>query len=110
MAVTTTLRDGIAVVTFDNPPVNGLGLDVRRGLPAARRAGTADDTIHGVVVTGGGRCSPGGADIKEFNTPRAEQAPNLHDVIAAVESSAKPVCAAINGTALGGGLELALAA
>src|SRR5690606_23376174 len=51
-----------------------------------------------------------GADIKEFNTPRAEQAPNLHDLIAAVESCARPVCVAINGTALGGGLELALGA
>ena len=110
MAVTTTLHDGIAVVTFDNPPVNGLGLDVRRGLAEAVEAANADDAIQGVVVTGGGRFFSGGADIKEFNTPRAEQAPNLHDVIAVVESSAKPVCVAINGTALGGGLELALGA
>ncbi|MBJ6978375.1 MULTISPECIES: 3-hydroxyacyl-CoA dehydrogenase NAD-binding domain-containing protein [unclassified Luteimonas] len=110
MAVTTTLHDGIAVVTFDNPPVNGLGLDVRRGLAEAVEAANADDAIQGVVITGGGRFFSGGADIKEFDTPRAGQAPDLHDVIAVVESSAKPVCVAINGTALGGGLELALGA
>ena len=110
MSVTTTLRDGIAVVTFDNPPVNGLGLAVRRGLAEAVAAANADAGVRGIVITGAGRFFSGGADIKEFNTPRAEQAPDLHDVIAAVESSAKPVCVAINGTALGGGLELALGA
>ena len=110
MAVTTTLRDGIAVVTFDNPPVNGLGLDVRRGLAQALDAANADPSVQGILLTGAGRFFSGGADIKEFNTPRAEQAPNLHDLIAAVEASAKPVCVAINGTALGGGLELALGA
>ncbi|WP_202844063.1 3-hydroxyacyl-CoA dehydrogenase NAD-binding domain-containing protein [Luteimonas saliphila] len=110
MAVTRTSRDGIAVVTFDNPPVNGLGLDIRRGLAEALAAANADDAIQGIVITGGGRVFSGGADIKEFNTPRATQAPNLHDLIAAVEASIKPVCIAINGTALGGGLELALGA
>ncbi|HSD16623.1 MAG TPA: 3-hydroxyacyl-CoA dehydrogenase NAD-binding domain-containing protein [Thermomonas sp.] len=110
MAVTTTSRDGIAVITFDNPPVNGMGLAVRRGLLDALAAANADDAIAGVVITGGGKVFSGGADIKEFNTPRAEQAPNLHDVIAKVEASPKPVCIAINGTALGGGLELSLGA
>src|SRR5690606_3504504 len=110
MSVTTTLRGGIAVVTFDNPPVNGLCLAVRRGLAEALAAANADDGVRGIVITGAGRFFSGGADIKEFNTPRAEQAPDLHDVIAAVESSPKPVCVAINGTALGGGLELALGA
>ncbi|MEG2941291.1 MAG: DUF3426 domain-containing protein [Thermomonas sp.] len=110
MAVTTTSRDGIAVITFDNPPVNGMGLAVRRGLLDALAAANADDAVSGVVITGGGKVFSGGADIKEFNTPRAEQAPNLHDVIAKVEASPKPVCIAINGTALGGGLELSLGA
>ena len=110
MAVTTTSRDGIAVITFDNPPVNGMGLAVRRGLLDALAAANADDAISGIVITGGGKVFSGGADIKEFNTPRAEQAPNLHDVIAKVETSPKPVCIAINGTALGGGLELSLGA
>jgi 3-hydroxyacyl-CoA dehydrogenase len=110
MAVTTTSRDGIAVITFDNPPVNGMGLAVRRGLLDALAAANADAAIAGIVITGGGKVFSGGADIKEFNTPRAEQAPNLHDVIAKVEASPKPVCIAINGTALGGGLELSLGA
>src|SRR5690606_32675852 len=110
MAVTTSKHDGIAVVTFDNPPVNGLGLAIRRGLVDALADANADDAIAGIVITGGGKVFSGGADIKEFNTPRALQAPNLHDVIAAVEASPKPVCIAINGTALGGGLELALGA
>ncbi|HLT45481.1 MAG TPA: enoyl-CoA hydratase/isomerase family protein, partial [Luteimonas sp.] len=103
MAVTTTLRDGIAVITFDNPPVNGLGLDVRRGLAEALDAANADPAVQGIVLTAAGKFFSGGADIKEFNTPRAVQAPNLHDLIAAVEASARPVCVAINGTALGGG-------
>ena len=110
MAVTTTLRDGIAVITFDNPPVNGMGLAVRRGMADALATANADPAITGIVITGGGKVFSGGADIKEFNTPRMNQAPNLHDVIAAVEASPKPVCIAINGMALGGGLELSLGA
>jgi 3-hydroxyacyl-CoA dehydrogenase len=110
MPVTTQIRDGIAVITFDNPPVNGLGLEVRRGLVEALAAANLDAAIAGVVMTGAGRTFSGGADIREFNTPRATQAPSLHDLIDAVEASAKPVAIAINGLALGGGLELALGA
>ncbi len=110
MSVTSTLEDGIAVITFDQPPVNGFGIAIRRGLVEAIHASIADDAVAAMVITGGGRMFSGGADITEFNTPRAEQAPNLHDVIAAIEASSKPVVMAINGTALGGGLEVALAA
>ena len=110
MPVNQTLQDGVAVIRFDHPPVNGFGFAVRKGLVEAIEAANADAAVKAVVVTGGGKMFSGGADITEFNTPRAEQAPNLHDVIAAIEASAKPVVMAINGTALGGGLEVALAA
>jgi 3-hydroxyacyl-CoA dehydrogenase len=110
MTVQTTHQDGIAVITFDHPPVNGFGLAVRMGLVEAIHAAIDDAAIKAMVITGGGKMFSGGADITEFNTPRAEQAPNLHDVIAAIEASSKPIVMAINGTALGGGLEVAMAA
>ncbi|MEZ5463327.1 enoyl-CoA hydratase/isomerase family protein [Dokdonella sp.] len=109
MPVHTTLENGIAVITFDHPPVNGFGLAVRSGLVEAIQASIEDATVKAMVITGGGKMFSGGADITEFNTPRAEQAPNLHDVIAAIEASSKPIVMAINGTALGGGLEVAMA-
>ncbi len=110
MPVTTTLQDGIAVITFDHPPVNGFGYAVRKGVVEALNASIEDASIKAIVITAGGAMFSGGADITEFNTPRAEQAPNLHDVIAAIEASSKPIVMAINGTALGGGLEVAMAA
>ena len=66
------------------------------------------EAVRAIVITGGGRSFSGGADIREFNTPQAEQEPTLPTVIRAVEGSRKPVVMAINGIALGGGLELAL--
>ncbi|HET9033222.1 MAG TPA: 3-hydroxyacyl-CoA dehydrogenase NAD-binding domain-containing protein [Dokdonella sp.] len=110
MTVRTTLQDGIAVITFDHPPVNGFGFDVRRGLVEAIHTSIEDTAVKAMVISGGGKMFSGGADITEFNTPLAEQAPNLHDVIAAIEASGKPIVMAINGTALGGGLEVAMAA
>ncbi len=108
MSVHSELRDGIAVLTLDNPPVNGLGLATRRGLVEALEAAQQDQEVRAIVITGGGRSFSGGADIREFNTPQAEQEPTLPTVIRAVEGSRKPVVMAINGIALGGGLELAL--
>ena len=108
MSVQSEIRDGIAVLTLDNPPVNGLGLATRRGLVEALEAAQQDQAVRAIVITGGGRSFSGGADIREFNTPQAEQEPTLPTVIRAVEGSRKPVVMAINGIALGGGLELAL--
>ncbi|MGB0134213.1 3-hydroxyacyl-CoA dehydrogenase NAD-binding domain-containing protein [Dokdonella sp.] len=109
MPVHKTIQDGIAVITFDHPPVNGFGIAVRSGLVEAIRASIEDAEIKAMVITGGGKMFSGGADITEFNTPRAEQSPNLHDVIAAIEASSKPIIMAINGMTLGGGLEVAMA-
>jgi 3-hydroxyacyl-CoA dehydrogenase len=108
MSVQSEIRDGIAVLILDNPPVNGLGFALRRGLVEALETAQQDPTVRAVVITGDGRSFSGGADIREFNTPQAEREPTLPTVIRAVEASSKPVVMAINGIALGGGLELAL--
>ena len=101
---------GVAIVTFANPPVNGLSLAVRRGICAALQRASDDATVHAVVMTGTGGTFSGGADIREFGTASAAAEPTLRQVIDHVESLEKPVVAAINGVCLGGGLELAMAA
>lgn len=102
-------REGaVAIVTIDNPPVNAASHAVRRGLVAAIAAANADPAVRAIVVTGAGRAFVAGADIREFGKP-AER-PYLTEVTDAIEASAKPVVAALNGAALGGGLEIALAA
>jgi 3-hydroxyacyl-CoA dehydrogenase len=67
-----------------------------------------DAAVKAVVITGAGKAFSGGADIREFNTPKATQEPTLHSVIRALEASTKPIVAAIHSVAMGGGLELAL--
>ncbi|HWU74944.1 MAG TPA: 3-hydroxyacyl-CoA dehydrogenase NAD-binding domain-containing protein [Rhodanobacter sp.] len=109
MTVHRDIRDGVAVITIDNPPVNGMGLTTRRGMVDALDAALANASVVAIVVSGGPRLFSGGADIREFNTPQAEQEPSLHSVIARFEASPKPVVVAINGIALGGGLEFSLA-
>ncbi len=108
MSVKYETRDGVAILTMENPPVNGLGISTRRGLVESLAQALEDSSVKAVVVTGGPRAFSGGADIREFNTPQGGQEPTLPTVIEAFERSTKPVVAAIEGMALGGGLELAL--
>jgi 3-hydroxyacyl-CoA dehydrogenase len=101
-------RGDILLVTIDNPPVNALGADVRAGLLAAIEAADADPAVAAVLIAGSGRTFIGGADIREFGKPPLP--PALPDVCNRIEACTKPVVAAIHGPALGGGLEVALAA
>jgi 3-hydroxyacyl-CoA dehydrogenase len=102
------VRSGVAVLTLDNPPVNSLGHELRQALVAGVQRANADPAIEVLVVIGAGAGLSGGADIREFGTPKAVAYPNLRSVISEVEDSAKPVIAAIGGVCMGGGLELAL--
>ena len=98
--------DVIAVVTINNPPVNALSAAVRRGILESVKSAAADPQVQAIVLTCAGRTFIAGADITEFGKP--PQPPGLDEVISEIESCPKPVVAAIHGTALGGGLEVAL--
>jgi len=108
MSANYELRGDVAVITMDNPPVNGLGYDTRRGIVDGLDKALADPKVKAIVVTGAGKAFSGGADIREFGSPKAIAEPNLLSVIAALEASPKPIVAAIHSVAMGGGLELAL--
>ena len=108
MSAPYAVHGPVAVITLDNPPVNGLGHATRSAIDAGIEKANADRAIVAIVLIGANGLFSGGADIREFNTPKALAAPTLLDLIVAAEESMKPIVAAIEGTCMGGGLELAL--
>ncbi|MBK1781820.1 enoyl-CoA hydratase/isomerase family protein [Advenella sp. WQ 585] len=107
---TYDIKDRIALITFQNPPVNGLSYALRKSLVVFVDQAEADSGVDAIVITGSARAFSGGADVTEFGTPRVFQQPILRVVIEVLENVTKPVVAAIDGVCLGGGLELALGA
>jgi 3-hydroxyacyl-CoA dehydrogenase len=110
--VTLTAQNGIAVITIDNPPVNALSPGVPAGILTALETAERDPSVRALVVIGGGRTFIAGADIKELEEAARNPAtggPDLHPLLTRIEDCAKPVIMAIHGTALGGGLEIAMA-
>jgi len=102
------VKNNIALISLNSPPVNGLGQAVREGILENFKKAHADDTIKAIVIASTGKLFCGGADISEFGTEKMTAGPNLSEVLNQIENSEKPVIAAINGMALGGGLELCL--
>ena len=100
------VEDGIAVITLDSPPVNALGVTVRDGIAAAMPKAVDDAAVSAIVLICAGRTFIAGADISEFGKP--PKGASLHEVLTLMEGASKPIVAAIHGTALGGGLEVAL--
>ena len=100
-------RDIIGIVTVNSPPVNALSAAVRGGILECMKSAITDPEIKAIVLTCAGRTFIAGADITEFGKP--PKPPGLQEVLTEMENSPKPIVAAIHGTALGGGLEVALA-
>ena len=101
-------QQGVAVIRLNNAPVNGLSHAVRKSIVAGIRQAEADASVTAIVIIGSQSLFSGGADMREFGTAAVTAEPNLLNVISIVETSTKPVVAALGGTCMGGGLELAL--
>jgi len=108
-AVTYSVRDGVAVIALNNPPVNGLGSVLRPGIMGGLNQASADPAVKALVIIGTAKAFSGGADIREFNTPKSLLPPTTLEIMQVQDGFPKPLVAAISGFALGGGLELALA-
>ncbi len=108
MSASYEVRGSVAVITMNNPPVNGLGYDTRRAIADSVDKANADAAVKAIVITGAGKAFSGGADIREFGSPKALAEPNLLSLIKQLEGSAKPIVAAMHSVVMGGGLELAL--
>ena len=108
MSADYKVHGDVAVISLNNPPVNGLGLATRQAITEGVEKAVQDASIKSIVITGHGKAFSGGADIREFGSPKATQEPNLLSVIAQIENCTKPVVAAVHTVAMGGGLELAL--
>src|SRR5712664_2429056 len=106
-------QDGIGVITIDNPPVNALSPGVPEGILAAVEQAQTYDSVQALVLIGGGRTFIAGADIREFGKITSggdrKRGPGFVSILERMENSSKPIVAAIHGTALGGGLETAMA-
>jgi 3-hydroxyacyl-CoA dehydrogenase len=112
VSVTTTTENRVGIITIDNPPVNALSRGVPEGIAGAIETLQQDPGVLAIVVRGAGRTFVAGADINDLQKAawgRMSDAPDLHQFLATIEESAKPVIMAIHGTALGGGLEMAMA-
>jgi 3-hydroxyacyl-CoA dehydrogenase len=103
-----SVHGAVAVIAMDNPPVNGLGFELRSAIVAGLERAEADTAVKAIILVGAGKNFSGGADIREFNSPKALLEPEVRTVIRSVESCSKTVIAAVSGACMGGGLELAL--